>query len=34
MKNASELTKEITDLISQGLPGAKAHSKMLPEGRL
>jgi len=34
MKNVRELTKEINELIFQGLPGAKAHSKMLPEGRL
>jgi 8-oxo-dGTP pyrophosphatase MutT (NUDIX family) len=33
MKEAKLLAKQIHELISKGLPGAKSHSKMLPEGR-
>ena len=33
MKDANTLAHRITELIANGLPGEKAHSKMLPEGR-
>jgi len=34
MEDARELAKRIEKLISKGLPGEKAHAKMLPEGRM
>lgn len=34
MKDAEQLAQGIKDAVFHGLPGAKAHSKMIPEGRI
>jgi len=34
MEDSKELANRIEKLISKGLPGEKAHAKMLPEGRM